>query len=363
MSFSQKIKDEIFVKCARHCCVCHKPKGLNIEVHHITPKMQGGQDTFENAIALCFDCHADAGHYFAGHPKGSKLSPNELIKHKEEWFEIVQKNKIDAPKDIFVDIVVDNPYFEGYFKPKFIKEKTRFIDRDFYKKTYELIGKDPMEMIKDLKDRNKPGPYYIPFLNKINTYDEFIDYLNGDFPEKNYLETQDENSNTNCQPIKHLFPDILLSRRQNKEVNLSNCVLNLKLINYGPAILEDYKIYLTFENVVEADSVNKNKEFLDTTKYEYNVRFIENNKAEFYPNRNVLVQNDYANIDSICFRVKHDIQKVKIGWELLARNIQTNGFIELEIKPEIEIKKRERFIPAGEERNTEYRILPKITFE
>lgn len=363
MSFTKKIKDEVFVKSARHCCVCHKPKGLNIEVHHINPKKQGGKDTFENAIALCFDCHADAGHYFAGHPKGSKLSPNELIKHKEEWFEIVKMNKIDAPKDIFVDIVVDNQDFEGYFKPKFIKEETRFIDRDTYKRLFELIGKDPMEIVKDLKDRNKPGPYYIPFLNKINRYDEFIDYLNGDFPEKNYLETQDENSNTDCQPIKHLFPDILFSHRQSKEVNLSNCVLNLKLINYGPTILEDYKVYFTFENVVEADSVNKNKEFLDTTKHEYNVRFLENNKAEFYPSRIVLVQNDFVNIDAICFRVKHDIQKIKISWELLARNIQANGTIELEIKPEIEIQERERFIPAGEERDTEYRILPVITFE
>jgi len=363
MSFPQKIKDEIFVKCARHCCVCHKPKGLNIEVHHITPKKQGGQDTFENAIALCFDCHSDAGHYFAGHPKGSKLSPNELIKHKEEWFAIVQKNKIDAPKDVFVDIVVNNLDFEGYFKPKFIKEETRFIDRNSYKRLYELIGKDPMERVKDLKDRNKLGPYYIPFINKINTYDEYIDYLNGDFPEKNYLETQDENSNTDCQPIKHLFPDILYSRRQNKEVNLSNCVLNLKLINYGPAILDDYKVYMTFENVVEADSVNKNKEFLDTTKYEYNVRFLEYNKAEFYPNRNVLVQNDSVNIDAICFRIKHDIQKVKIIWELLARNIQTNGTIELVIKPEIVIQEREKFIPSGEERDTEYRILPVINFQ
>lgn len=363
MSFPQNIKDEIFAKCARHCCVCHKPKGLNIEVHHITPKKQGGQDTFENAIALCFDCHADAGHYFAGHPKGSKLSPNELLKHKKEWFEIVQNNKIDAPKDIFVDIVVDNPDFEGYFKPKFIKEETRFIDRDSYKKIYELTGKDPMELVKDLKDRNKPGPFYNPHINKISNYDEFIDYLNGDFPEKNYLETLDENSNTDCQPIKYLIPDLTFSRRQNKEVNLSNCVLNLKMINYGPEILEDYKMYLTFENVVEVDSVNKNNWIFDTTNYKYNLKFLEKNKAEFYPNRNVLLQNDSVNIDAICFRVKHNIQKVKINWELLARKIQTSGTLELEIKPEIEVHKREKFIPVGEERDTEYKILPKIKFE
>ena len=94
MPFSQKIKQEILVLSARHCCVCHKSKGVKLEVHHINPQHLGGLDTIENAIALCFDCHADAGHYFAGHPKGSKFSPTELSRHKEEWFKIVRENKI-----------------------------------------------------------------------------------------------------------------------------------------------------------------------------------------------------------------------------------------------------------------------------
>ena len=75
---------------ARHCAVCRRYKGVKIEVHHIKPKNQGGKDTFENAIPLCFDCHSDAGHYFANHPKGTKFSPAELKKHKKEWFRIVQ---------------------------------------------------------------------------------------------------------------------------------------------------------------------------------------------------------------------------------------------------------------------------------
>lgn len=90
MGFSKKIIEECMVKSARCCCVCHKHKGLNIEVHHIIPKEQGGSDTEDNAIALCFDCHADAGHYHAKHPKGTKLSPSELKKHKKNWYRIVE---------------------------------------------------------------------------------------------------------------------------------------------------------------------------------------------------------------------------------------------------------------------------------
>jgi len=94
MAFTPKIKEDILVASARHCCVCHRYRGVKIEIHHIKPKEQGGKDTFENAIPLCFDCHSDAGHYFSKHPKGTKFSPAELKKHKENWFEIVKKNNI-----------------------------------------------------------------------------------------------------------------------------------------------------------------------------------------------------------------------------------------------------------------------------
>lgn len=94
MGFSRKIIEECMVKSARHCCVCHRYKGVKLEVHHIKPKEQGGQDTIDNAITLCFDCHADAGHYHAKHPRGSKFSPSELKKHRANWYKQVSQGKI-----------------------------------------------------------------------------------------------------------------------------------------------------------------------------------------------------------------------------------------------------------------------------
>jgi hypothetical protein len=102
MGFTSKIKEDILVACARHCCVCHRYKGVKIEIHHIEPKEQGGKDTFENAIPLCFDCHSDAGHYFSKHPKGTKFSPNELKKHKKTWFENVKNNNIPQKEDTLI---------------------------------------------------------------------------------------------------------------------------------------------------------------------------------------------------------------------------------------------------------------------
>ena len=94
MGFSENIKNRVLVESARHCCVCHRYRGLKIEVHHIVRESEGGDDTYDNAIALCFDCHTDAGHYNPNHPRGTKFSTSELRKAKEEWIATVKRNGI-----------------------------------------------------------------------------------------------------------------------------------------------------------------------------------------------------------------------------------------------------------------------------
>ena len=97
MAFSKEIRLHALVAAARHCCVCHRYKGVKVEVHHIVPITAGGADTAENAIALCFDCHADAGHYNADHPRGTRFSPEELRLARDTWHIAVQRNDITAP--------------------------------------------------------------------------------------------------------------------------------------------------------------------------------------------------------------------------------------------------------------------------
>jgi len=96
MAFPPEVKQAALVAAARHCCVCHRYKGVKVEVHHIVQEGDGGSNDFDNAIVLCFDCHADAGHYNPRHPRGSKLSLVELRVARDRWFEIVRKG-ITAP--------------------------------------------------------------------------------------------------------------------------------------------------------------------------------------------------------------------------------------------------------------------------
>ncbi|WP_104421880.1 HNH endonuclease [Neolewinella xylanilytica] len=59
MGWPTSVRENVLVKAGRHCCLCHKFCGLKIELHHIKLKSQGGEETEENCIPLCFDCHAD----------------------------------------------------------------------------------------------------------------------------------------------------------------------------------------------------------------------------------------------------------------------------------------------------------------
>ncbi len=93
MGFSKEIKEQVFVASARRCCICKEFLGRNIEIHHIIQASEGGEDTYENAIPLCFDCHANAGHYNLKHPRGSKFSPEELRKHRDLWYKLVESGQ------------------------------------------------------------------------------------------------------------------------------------------------------------------------------------------------------------------------------------------------------------------------------
>ncbi len=92
MTFSRRVEERLLVTCHRHCCVCHKPCGIKMEIHHIVPKNQGGEDTEENAIPLCLDCHAEVAAYDVKHPKGKRFTPSELKKHKAQWFAICSQS-------------------------------------------------------------------------------------------------------------------------------------------------------------------------------------------------------------------------------------------------------------------------------
>jgi len=92
MGFKQTEVNKLLGLCHRRCCVCHRFCGIKIEIHHIQPSEAGGDDSIENAIPLCFECHAEVQLYNDKHPRGRKFRPEELLQHKEQWLKICSES-------------------------------------------------------------------------------------------------------------------------------------------------------------------------------------------------------------------------------------------------------------------------------
>jgi hypothetical protein len=63
-----------------------------MELHHIEPSANGGGDAIDNAIPVCFECHAEIQLYNDAHPRGRKFHPEELRAHKEQWLLVCKES-------------------------------------------------------------------------------------------------------------------------------------------------------------------------------------------------------------------------------------------------------------------------------
>ena len=97
MGFPERVATEALVLCGRSYCICNKFCGTKIELHHIKQKAYGGDDTLDNCIPVCFDCHADMGRADPKHPKGKRYSEEELKRHRDGWYEKVDACSRRAP--------------------------------------------------------------------------------------------------------------------------------------------------------------------------------------------------------------------------------------------------------------------------
>lgn len=82
MGFSESIKLNVKKRSDFTCCWCtdHNKK---VEVHHIVPQAEHGQDIEENAAPLCSNCHT----LYGGNPELRK----EIQLRRDHWYEICSK--------------------------------------------------------------------------------------------------------------------------------------------------------------------------------------------------------------------------------------------------------------------------------
>ena len=93
MGFNKNVGEDALISSGRHCSLCHKFCGTKIELHHIIQRKDDGEDSFDNCLPLCFDCHADVMQYNPQHPKGKKYTESELKRHRNNWCEKVKNSE------------------------------------------------------------------------------------------------------------------------------------------------------------------------------------------------------------------------------------------------------------------------------
>lgn len=87
MPFDPAIRTRVLLWSDRHCCLCKKSCGVNIEVHHVIPENKKGKSDLDNAIPLCFDCYSEIMHYNNEHPRGTKYKSEELKTRRDQVYE------------------------------------------------------------------------------------------------------------------------------------------------------------------------------------------------------------------------------------------------------------------------------------
>jgi hypothetical protein len=122
MPFPSDVKLEALTKSGRRCSLCLRFKGVKVEVHHINPESVSHDNTINNAITLCFDCHSDVGHYNPKHPKGNKVTPAELKKHRDRLWKLVEEGKALSENNLdqkYLELIrkaFDRPAFTTPFR-------------------------------------------------------------------------------------------------------------------------------------------------------------------------------------------------------------------------------------------------------
>lgn len=131
MGFPPNVKEQAAVACNRCCCICHEFKGPKLEFHHIKQQADGGDNSFENCIPLCFDCHADMGRTDPRHPKRNHYSERELRMHRDKWY-----RQCEAKETTFVEATDED--IDALFATT-PEEKRNLQDNEHEKSQHQVV--------------------------------------------------------------------------------------------------------------------------------------------------------------------------------------------------------------------------------
>ena len=92
MPFTEELKSKVKKQSHFACCLCH---AIGVEIHHIVPQSEGGEDSEHNAAPLCPSCHE----IYGANPQKRKF----ITETRDFWYEICAK-RYATDTNILTDI-------------------------------------------------------------------------------------------------------------------------------------------------------------------------------------------------------------------------------------------------------------------
>lgn len=198
-NFSEKDKIKRLLWCDRHCCLCGKSCGIDIEFAHLPGKKNS--DNIDDSIPVCSECHIKIGAYSSEHPKGTKYKAEELIQRREQvyeeytrhlvppiHFEITQNLPNNSQRS-FPDIGFNITHFGDFFPVRASVVAKIFLDskflgepgghysgKEFWNMNPRLQSRGHFEVPKEAKEKDKrlEIKVYVTIIDQYERYHELL---------------------------------------------------------------------------------------------------------------------------------------------------------------------------------------------
>ncbi len=150
MAFSEKIKKEVRYLSDGRCVICHE---AFVEIHHIIPQCENGEDTIENAVALCARCHD----IFGANPTKRK----QLIELRDMWYQKVEAQR--TPRIINKYHICEKIKVVEKAPEEITEKKVAIYHNIYANEDFEKAAEDIYQLTRDVQKRypNKPRVLYL----------------------------------------------------------------------------------------------------------------------------------------------------------------------------------------------------------
>ena len=203
---SKKIRDKILVDCMHRCCLCTEHIDIT-DLHHIIPISEKGQNTENNLMAICPNCHAKI------HRIRGRYNVQQLKMYKNRWIELCWKKEIPLEEKIAKapSIKLENdkspkfkaPNLKGMKSETIEVQELSTIDYDWIMDYIELDYSDPNRIL-----NNKCAPLIDRLCtmannNEIYLFTKLLNNIENRWKNIN----QNLNINDNIKPVTSFFLD------------------------------------------------------------------------------------------------------------------------------------------------------------